>query len=515
MTGDGKWITTRQGESVDLAAIPCVEPNSFAERIIDGKSHGGRLAQLFGRRAPDGGVTLYAFLAYDSDGIVQVCSSRLAAPAPGRAPEYPSVSALWPAAQALEREIAEQLGVHPVGHPWLKPLRYHGTDNGAPAPWGQFNPAKTIPGDYPFYRVDGEEVHEVAVGPVHAGVIEPGHFRFQCHGEEVLHLEIVLGYQHRGVEALLLHRNATRSAMVAETIAGDTSIGHAFAYCAALEALAGARVSVHAHAIRGIALELERLANHIGDLGALCGDVAFLPGASYLGRLRGEFLNLTLEICGNRFGRNLLRPGGVLFDVDSELADRLHKRLKSLQAEVLQVLDMVFMQPSVLARFEGAGALSEAQAEEIGLVGPAARACGCMRDVRHDHPHGVYQFSHIPVAIETTGDVYARAVVRWLEVQRSLAFLLELLGNKPAGKPFAPLGAFKPNAMAFGMCETWRGEAMHVAFTDNTGALDFIKVKDPSIHNWFGLALALRGVPISDFPLCNKSFNLSYAGHDL
>jgi Ni,Fe-hydrogenase III large subunit len=450
-------------------------------------------------------------VAHDVDGLLQVCSSRL----PAHALEYPSITAHWPAAQAFEREIAEQFGVRPLDHPWLKPLRYHATDDGSPAPWGAFVPGKPIPGDYPFYRVEGEEVHEVAVGPVHAGVIEPGHFRFQCHGEDVMHLEIMLGYQHRGVEPLLLHPNATRSAMVAETIAGDTSIGHGLAYCVALEALAGTRLSLRAHAIRGIALELERLANHVGDLGALCNDVAFLPGASYLGRLRGEFLNLTLDICGNRFGRNLLRPGGVLFDLPQDLASRIRHRLEQLQPEVLQVLDMMFSQSSVLGRFEGTGRLTEQQADEIGLVGPAARACGCARDVRHDHSHGVFRFSHIPVAMETTGDVYARAVIRWLEVERSIEFILELLGKLPSGKTFEPVGALAPDSMAFGISETWRGEAMHVAFTNAAGAVDYVKVKDPSIHNWFGLAIAMRGTPISDFPLCNKSFNLSYAGHDL
>jgi len=505
----------RQGEAIALSDIAEVEPDHFPEAIVAGRERGGRIAQLFARRMPDGGVTIYALLAYDGEGRVEICSTHLRPRSGDNRLSYPSVTAEWPAAQAFEREIAEQYGVHPVGHPWLKPLRYHDTDNGSDAPWGRFDATQPIPGDYPFYRVEGDEVHEVAVGPVHAGVIEPGHFRFQCHGEEVLHLEIMLGYQHRGAEPLLLHRNATRSAIIAETIAGDASIGHALAYCTALEALAGASVSLRAHAIRGVALELERLANHVGDLGALCNDVAFLPGASYLGRLRGEFLNLTLEICGNRFGRNLLRPGGVLFDISIELADKLRRRLDQLQPEVLQVLDMMFAQSSVLARFEGTGRLSQEQADEIGLVGPPARACGCLRDVRHDHAYGVFRFSHVPVAGETTGDVYARAVVRWLEIQRSMEFLLELLGNMPTGKTFGPPGALQPNAMAFGMSETWRGEAMHVAFTDDTGRPAFVKVKDPSIHNWFGLALALRGVQISDFPLCNKSFNLSYAGHDL
>lgn len=509
------WLTTRQGEAVLLGDIPFIEPDRLSDAVVAARGRGGRLTQFFGRREPDGAVTVFVFVAYDGEGTIEVCSTALKPRDEHGLPSYPSVSARWPAAQAFERELAEQFGVHPVGHPWLKPLRYHDTDDGSPAPWGRFDAGKVIPGDYAFYRVEGEEVHEVAVGPVHAGVIEPGHFRFQCHGEEVLHLEIALGYQHRRAEPLLLHRNPTRSAIVAETLAGDASIGHALAYCTALEALAGAPVSMRAHAIRGVALELERLANHVGDLGALCNDVAFLPGASFLGRLRGEFLNLTLEICGSRFGRNWLRPGGVRFDFPAEAASDLRRRLEALLREVMGVLDMMFAQSSVLARFEGAGALTQEQAEEIGLVGPAARAAGCLRDVRHDHPHGVFQFSHIPVALETTGDVYARAAVRWLEVQRSLEFLLEVLSHLPAGRTFAALGPLRPNALAVGLSETWRGEAAHVAITDDAGRLAFMKVKDPSMHNWFGLALALRGVQISDFPLCNKSFNLSYAGHDL
>jgi Ni,Fe-hydrogenase III large subunit len=509
-----RGLTVRHGQCVDVSAIPVISAEELAYHLTGSRERGGRLANLFGRRMPDGAVLLYTFVAFDTEARFEVTAASVSPGADGRL-TYPSVTPHWPAAQMFEREIAEQLGVIPAGHPWLKPLRYHATDNGTPAPWGAFDPGRSIPGDYPFYRVEGEEVHEVAVGPVHAGIIEPGHFRFQCHGEDVLHLEIALGYQHRGVERLLLHPNAARRVAVAETIAGDTSIGHTCPHCTAIEALSGARVSLRAAAIRGIALELERLANHVGDLGALCADVAFLPASAYLGRLRGEFLNLTAEICGNRFGRNLLRPGGVRFDISPELAARMRKNLEGLQRETLEVLDLLFSQSSVLARFQGTGVLTEQRADEIGMVGPAARACGCRRDVRCDHPHGVFMFSHIPIAVETTGDVYARAVVRWLELQRSLEFLLELLGNEPAGALYEPPGAMRPDAMAFGVSESWRGEVMHVAFTDAAGGLAFMKVKDPSIHNWFGLALAMRGVAISDFPVCNKSFNLSYAGHDL
>ena len=229
----------------------------------------------------------------------------------------------------FEREIAEQFGVEPAGHPWLKPVRFSPPRRKIPVAAGRSNGRIASPtvGVADFYRVEGDEVHEVAVGPVHAGIIEPGHFRFQCHGEEVFHLEISLGYQHRGIERAMVGGPSRRTFHMMETLAGDTTIGHGLAYCRVLEALGGCQVPARAQALRGIALELERLANHTGDLGALAGDVGFLPTAAYCGRLRGEFLNLTALICGNRFGRGLLRPGGVGFDVDGLRAQRLLDRL--------------------------------------------------------------------------------------------------------------------------------------------------------------------------------------------
>lgn len=230
-TTSASWLNIRQGMAAEESSIPRVDREDFSGHLIGARERGGRLAQLFGRRLADHSVRLYAIIAHDSMGEMEICACDL----PADDLSYPSVTRHWPAAQGFEREIAEQYGVHPVGHPWLKPLRYHDSDDHSPQPWGKFDASKPFPGDYPFYRVEGEEVHEVAVGPVHAGIIEPGHFRFQCHGEEILHLEVVLGFQHRRVEPLLLHANATRSAIVAETIAGDTSIGHALAYCNAIE----------------------------------------------------------------------------------------------------------------------------------------------------------------------------------------------------------------------------------------------------------------------------------------
>jgi Ni,Fe-hydrogenase III large subunit len=500
-------LETWNGEPVDAGAVPVVPVQDFRATILGALREGGRLAAFLGR--PEGERTLLtAVLADDPEGRLGLLSTLV-----GRA--YPSLAAEAPAAQGFEREIAEQLGVVPEGHPWLKPLRFEPPHRSGPDAFGRVAPGATLPGEYPFFQVDGEEVHEVAVGPVHAGIIEPGHFRFQCHGEKVFHLEIVLGYQHRGVEALLRGGPDRRSVALAESIAGDTSVGHALAFAKGIESLSGRQAPARALALRGIALELERLANHVGDLGALAGDVGYLPTASYCGALRAEFLNTLAEICGNRFGRGLLVPGGVRFDLDGPAATALGTRVRRALADVKGAVGLMFEAPSVRARFEGTGTVSRETALELGLVGPAARASGVDHDVRRDHAFGIYRFVHVPVVTCNAGDVFARAWIRLLESERSAEFVASQLENLPEGGVRIAAGPLRPRTLVVSLVEGWRGEIAHVAESDENGRLARYKVKDPSFHNWLGLAMALRGGQISDFPLCNKSFNLSYAGHDL
>jgi Ni,Fe-hydrogenase III large subunit/Ni,Fe-hydrogenase III component G len=498
----GRSLRNRWAVAWDEVPVESLE--AFRERVVAGVRTGARLVLLFGVPEDDGRTRVVAVLAEDASGELGVSSARILG-------AYPSLTPDCPSAHAFERELAEQCGLVPEGHPELKPLRRHPPDHLPPGRSALVHDREA----YVFDRVAGDQVHEVAVGPVHAGIIEPGHFRFQVHGEEVLLLEIMLGYQHRGIEGLLESQPPGRAVLVAESIAGDTVIGHAEAFCGALEALGRCQKGVHAQSVRGIALEIERLANHLGDLGALAGDVAYAPGAAYFGRMRGDCLNLLLELSGNRFGRGLVRPGGVGFDLTPEMAATFEARLESLSRDLEQVGDLFFDNESVRARLEGVGAVPAADVAAFGFVGPTARAAGVARDVRHDHPYGVFRFTQIPVATTWAGDVAARALVRRLEARRSLQFVREQIGRLPAGQPRQPLGALQPNELVVAMTEGWRGEIVHAVLTDPAGRVRRYKVKDPSFHNWPALRLAMQGNQISDFPICNKSFNLSYAGHDL
>ena len=498
------FLPVKNGERLDRDRIPRLSFDELRAQALQIVGDGGKVVQFFAYQEGDG-LEIIAVLRNEQL-LVASCE------APQR---YTSLSSEQEAFHLFERVVAEQFGLVPEEHPWLKMVRYHPNSTGRPDVFGN-DYAEEIPGNYDYYRVEGEEVHEVAVGPVHAGVIEPGHFRFQCIGERVMHLEIQLGYQHRGIEQMIPTVAAARIPSLIEGIAGDTAVGHSLCYAQAVESLTDMQPDESAQILRAIGLELERCANHTGDLGALSGDVAFLPPANYCGRMRGDFLNMSLWLCGSRFGKGLVVPGGVGSTLVDEDRTTIRTRLADLRPQVEHTIDLVFNTPTVRARFDGCGTVSREDANHLGLVGPAGRACGLPYDARRVFPTGHYAKLDIPEYPRPNGDVYARARIRADEIIQSMT-LIESLLDEPARTERVEheVRPLAPSSFVVTVNEAWRGEASHCLLTNGDGQIQRYKIKDPSFHNWNGLAMSLRDTGISDFPLNNKSFNLSYCGHDL
>jgi Ni,Fe-hydrogenase III large subunit len=498
-------LQIKNGEKVSRADIPQLPFTDFSKTLIDLADNDGYIVQFFAYKEGESNKVLAVIR---QDAKLYVVGSELDQ-------TFQSLTASNEKFHMFEREIAEQYGLKPENHPWLKMVRYHANCQGNEDVFGN-NYQEEIPGNYPYFRVEGEDIHEVAVGPVHAGIIEPGHFRFQCIGEIVLHLEIQLGYQHRGVEKMLPTVAKKRLPIICESIAGDTAIGHNLSCCQAIESLGDLQVDEGASIIRSIALELERIANHVGDLGALSGDVAFNPPAAYFGRMRGEFLNLLQVLCGNRFGKGLVRPGGVAFVMGSEQRQLILDKLAETRPELEHVCDLLFSAHTVMARFENTGTVTRERAEELGLVGYSGRASGIGYDARVTFPTECYGDLPANVNKMTKGDVNSRGTVRREEIMHSLD-LIETLVKRQAETERVFMKEYELASSSFVVTinEGWRGEVSHCILTDDKGQIERYKVKDPSFHNWIGLAMSLRNEEISDFPLCNKSFNLSYCGFDL
>lgn len=489
-----RFMVLENGTSGLTDQLPLLEETEFRQSVLELTGEGCRVMAFFAVPLNSDEYRLTAVLGDGGEHHFKLTSF-------GVKGKYRSLTPSCAAFHRFEREIAEEYPIHPEGHPALHPVRKYADENQV--------------GVNPFLRMKGDAVHEVAVGPIHAGVIEPGHFRFQCMGEDVYSLEIALGYQHRGIEKLLSGGPDVLTLHRIETAAGDSSIASAVTCCTMLESLGSCPVPDEVRLLRSIALELERIANHTGDLGALAGDVAFLPTASYCGRIRGEYLNMTAELCGNRFGRGLVIPGSCRYPLERDRASKILHWIKRVYPELTQALDLMLDSPSVLDRLENTGAVPGETAAELGIVGPAARASGLRTDSRRDFPLPGYDLP-LPRMAAMHGDVMARALIRRLEIDASNRWLLEVLPNlEIAELPEKMSGELAPGRIAVCAVEGWRGEIFHAALTGADGRFSRYKIVDPSFHNWSALAMALRGEQISNFPICNKSFNLSYCGHDL
>lgn len=494
------WKITRNNKPVNINSIPVVEIEKLRPDIIKKSDEGMRPVSFFSFKKGKE-IILYIIMADDENSHLHISSSVMK----GKS-SYESITMEVPSFWNFENEFHEETGIIPEGHPWLKGVRY---------PYNR-DKSKTGMEDFPFFTMAGDEIHEVAVGPIHAGVIEPGHFRFMCQGETVHHLEIQLGYQHRGIESLFINNRVKYPVHLAESIAGDSVIAHSSTYAQVVESICGIEISRRAQAIRGIALEMERIAIHIGDLAAISNDVAYLLGNSVFGANRTLIVNTLLAICGSRYGRGLIRPGGVVFDISPEISEEMAETLKKVKWIIIDMCEKMFESATVLSRLEHTGTVELNTARDIGMVGIAARASGLPRDVRSDFPCGIYRYFPVHKITMDSGDVFTRTYLRYVEIKQSIDYILELLENLQNTKSLmTPLHKPARNSFTVSMTEGWRGEIVHTSITDASGNIARYKIKDPSFNNWFGLAQAVRGNGVSDFPLCNKSFNLSYAGHDL
>jgi Ni,Fe-hydrogenase III large subunit/Ni,Fe-hydrogenase III component G len=437
----------------------------------------------------------------------------------GSCPEVPSLTTMLPAANWHEREMRDLFGIVPVGHPDPRPLVVH---DGWPR--GIFPLRKAFDGtqrvavepaaEFPHLVAEGEGVFEIPVGPIHAGIIEPGHFRFTSVGETVLHLDARLFYTHRGLEKRMEGLSPLDAFYVAERICGVCSVAHALGYSEALEQIAGITVPPRARLIRSITLELERLYNHVGDIGNICAGAAFHYGTATGLRLKEQLQQLNERLAGNRFLRGLVAPGGVRLDLSDDLLTDLVATLHSTLAGLDNLMGRIEANPSIIDRLDDTGVLQHRAALDLAVAGVAARASGVNRDARRNHPHAAFADVDVKVITASEGDAMARVTVRALEARESVRLVDEFVRRLEAGPLHVALPEPLPGGIGISAIESPRGEAVHWLRTDARGRVDRYHLRSPSYHNWPAVALAAETAIVPDFPLVNKSFELCYSCTD-
>ena len=483
---------------------------ALCRQVRDG---GGRLVCLWGEdvRREGGGYRLCVALETADELIVAELSLH------ADTPIYSDLAEIFPNAARLQRAVGDLVGLRTLGgdtRPWLRhsawapdvfPLRH----DALPAP------SAPPQAGYAFVRVEGEGVHEIPVGPVHAGVIEPGHFRFSVVGEKVLRLEERLGYVHKGIEKRFEGMDIMDGARLAARVSGDSTVAYSWAYAMAIEAVTATEPTPRALALRGVLLERERLANHLGDLGALGNDAGFAVGLAHFSRLKEDLLRANAMAWGQRYPMDEVVPGGVRTDIGDGAVRALLANAEEIAGEVAHLREIYDNHAGLQDRFMGAGQVSTKLATQLGLVGLAARASGCARDWRSAFPVPPYARDSVPVSVRTQGDVAARVGVRFDETIASIALCRRLLAALPDGDISVPLHAASAGALGIGGVEGWRGPVFVAVRLDADGRVRRCHPHDPSWHNWPVLEHAIIDNIVPDFPLINKSFNFSYSGHDL
>ena len=509
-----------------LEAVSAPQPNEIYVRarsdLVSGfcghvyKRWSARLVSLFADDAcaTEGVFRLYYVFAFDAAHGFLI----LRAPISPDKPEFTSLTNAIHAANWQEREIQDMFGLKLVGHPNPRRCALHDD-------WPEVYPLRKdfdlrtqlppFQGErHKFRTVEGEGVFQVPVGPVHAGIIEPGHFLFSVAGEPVLYLQIRLFYTHKGTEKLFENLKVEHCVRLAESISGDTSFGHATAFCHAIERACAIEPPPRARALRTVCLELERIYNHIADIGAIATDVAFVVANAQAMRLKERVLRVNEQLTGNRLLRGMACLGGVLFDFEPDQLETLRQLIAELRPEFESLVELIRESSGTRDRLETTGVLKPEVARHLGVVGIAGRASGFDHDLRRDFPHAFYDQVQFAVPVFSEGDVQRRLVVRREEIYQSFAILQQVLDRLPAGPLRAEVGRLPPNRVALGYVEGWRGEIFHWIRTAPDNRLARCKVKDPSLQNWPALSEAILGNIVPDFPVVNKSFNLSYSGTD-
>jgi Ni,Fe-hydrogenase III large subunit len=451
--------------------------------------------------------------------------ARMALSAPGRADlelvshrcvdgRFPSVGAAHPAAIRLERALCDLHGFVAVGardkRPWLDhgrwPVRH---------PLGAGEAAQEAPAPYAFLAAEGPGLHQIPVGPVHAGIIEPGHFRFHASGETIVRLEERLGYAHKGVERLMSGAELARGAQLAGRVSGDSTVAYQIAFARAAEAALGIAVPRRAHWLRGLMAELERLANHLGDIGAICNDASFSLMHAHCGILRERVLRAAKQAFGHRLMMDAVAPGGVAVDLAPDARQGLRDLVAQVRDRFPRLVELYDNTASLQDRMVRTGVLDGELARSFGCGGVIGRASGQVFDARHDHAYAPYDELRFEAPVLHEGDVNARVWVRIREIEESLRLVTQLVDRLPAGPiRVEPVAGGGPGE-GYALVEGFRGDVFVILRLDSNGTIARCHLRDPSWFQWPLLEAAIEGNIVADFPICNKSFNCSYSGHDL